>query len=257
MRCRQPAPIVRSPPTARGAHCGSLCPTNSATLPSPNSSNLSTCSPPRSRTAATAGCGATTPSQREHGQFHRPPTTSAAVHQDLGDDDAAARDGAGDQNGRYPACPPRRSIRPPHRPPPDVGNPCRPGITLAARDSPPTRSRHSHLPDCGHQHLVAAARDTARGRQPRGECIPPASQATASLPPAVAPPRWRPRPPVHARCPPVANVHRCAPRHRSPPPPRLRTITRMLSAESASVLLWPPRNARRNSGPVVCPATVR
>ena len=61
MRCRQPAPIVRSPPTAPVVRCGSLCPTNSATLPSPNSSNLSTRSPPRSRTAATAGCGATTP----------------------------------------------------------------------------------------------------------------------------------------------------------------------------------------------------
>ena len=62
MRCRQPTPIFRSPPIARSARCGSLCPTNSAMLPSPNSSNLSTCSPPRSRTAAPADCGATTPS---------------------------------------------------------------------------------------------------------------------------------------------------------------------------------------------------
>ena len=31
------------------------------------------------------------------------------------------------------------------------GNPCTPGITLTARDSPPTRSRHSHLPDRGRQ----------------------------------------------------------------------------------------------------------
>ena len=44
---------------------------------------------------------------------------------------------------------------PAHPPPPDVGNPCTPGITLTARDSPPTSSRDSHLPERGRQQPLA------------------------------------------------------------------------------------------------------
>jgi len=87
MRRRQPAPIIRSPPTARAVRCGSLCPTNSVTLPSPNSSNLSTCSPPRSRTAAPAACNATTPPDESAATSIDLPPTSASVHHDLHDDD--------------------------------------------------------------------------------------------------------------------------------------------------------------------------
>ena len=86
MRCRLPAPSVRSPPTARVVRCGSLCPTNSVTLPSPNSSNLSTCSPPRiERTAAPAPCAATMPpnestsSSMTRRQLRPPPTTTSAM----------------------------------------------------------------------------------------------------------------------------------------------------------------------------------
>ena len=182
--------MLRSPPTARVVRCGFLSPTNSATLPSPTSSKVSTCSPPQSKTATTAACAATTPpnesttSSMTRRQPQQPSARISAMTTCRSD-----RQHPPEWAGRFslPATPPARARLPPssarhsmtmpnpvrpatplysspaHPPPPDVGNPCTPGITLTARDSPPTRSRHSHLPDCGRQHRRARQRHSGDG----------------------------------------------------------------------------------------------
>ena len=65
----------------------------------------------------------------------------------------------------------------------DVGNPCRPGIILTARQSAPTTSRHSHLPDRGALTPIAVWRAPAFMRLSQADR--PRSIRRCALPPAV------------------------------------------------------------------------